>query len=816
LSAVVDDPKRPIWNKWNRRDSESSNGKTGIIMIDHLPEKVSAYSGLTSAEAQRLGTQFGPNEVAEEKPNPVRALLRKFWAPVPWMLEATILLQLALGKRNEAVVIAVLLVVNAALGFVMEGRAGRALALLKQRLNIQARVLRDGHWQRMPARELVPGDVVHVRMGDIVPADLKLIDGQAQFDQSSLTGESLPVEAGPGDDAWSASVMTRGEATGEVTATGIRTRFGKTAELVRSAKTVSHLESVIFGIVKYLVVLDIGLVVALLVYAFATGMAMTDVVPFALILLVASVPVALPATFTLATALGSLELAGRGVLVTRLSAIEEAAAMDVLASDKTGTITANRLTLARLEPADGVTEDQLLRWAVLACDEATQDPIDLAILDAARGRNLLTDLPKRLGFTPFTPQNRRSEAVIEEAGDIRRVVKGAAAEISSLSGSPDAGSSIEKLAAGGYRVLGVAYGDDSKLGFAGFLALEDPPRPDSARLIENLRQLGVRVVMVTGDSLATAKSIARAVGIGERACAATILTGKSPGTIGECDVFAQVFPEDKYHLVQRLQADDHVAGMTGDGVNDAPALKQAEVGIAVANATDVAKAAASLILTNPGLADVVAAVETSRRIYQRMLTYTLNKIIKTLEIAIFLSVGVMVTGVFVITPLLIVLLLFTNDFVTMSIATDHVGFSRKPERWNIATLMRTAAPLAALILILSFSVFYAGRDILQLPLAQLQTLIFVMLVFTGIGNVYLVRERRHFWQSSPSRWLIVASLLDIVVVSIMASRGILMAAISPALVAGLLAVALGYLFILDHLKIYIFRRSGLGLDGSRA
>jgi H+-transporting ATPase len=778
-------------------------------MTDPAVETVRPLQGLSAEEAARRLTRDGPNELAEDKPHPLLVLLHKFWSPVPWMLEATILLQILLGKPDEAAVIAVLLVVNAVVGFLQEGRASKALALLRQRLNVQARVLRDGRWQSLPARALVTGDVVHVRMGDLVPADLKLVEGQAQLDQSSLTGESLPVEAGPGAEAWSGSVVTRGESSGEVTATAARTRFGKTAELVRGARTVSHLEAMIFGIVKYLVMLDVVLVAALLVYAVATGMALTEVVPFGLILLVASVPVALPATFTLATALGSLELARQGVLVTRLSAIEEAAGMDVLASDKTGTITANHLTLSTLQPARGIAEADLLRFAALACDEATQDPIDLAILNAARERKLLEAPPRRLRFTPFDPQTRRSETLFEESGLTRRAIKGAAVEVAALTGAPDVASEVEALAAGGYRVLGVAFGDENTLQFAGLITLQDPPRQDSAALIENLRQLGVRVIMVTGDGQATAQTVAKAVGIGARACPAQMLRDDPGQAISQCDVFAQVFPEDKFHLVQALQRGGHVTGMTGDGVNDAPALKQAEVGIAVANATDVAKAAASLVLTNPGLGDVVAAVETSRRIYQRMLTYTLNKIIKTLEIAIFLSVGVMLTGVFVITPLLIVLLLFTNDFVTMSIATDHVQFSRKPERWRIRTLMLTAAPLAAMILVLSFSVFFAGRDWLHLPLPQLQTLIFVMLVFTGLGNVYLVRERRHFWQSRPSRWLLLATLLDIAVVSLMASQGILMAAISPALIAGVLAVALVYLVMLDYLKIHLFRRVGL-------
>lgn len=644
-----------------------------------------------------------------------------------------------------------------------------------------------------------------------MPADVRLGEGAIQLDQSTLTGESLPVEAGPGAVAYSGAIVRRGEATGEVAATGSRTRFGQTAELVRTARTASHLQTTIFAIVKYLVAFDLVLVAALLVYAAVTAMPLAEVAPFALILLVASVPVALPATFTLATALGALELSKGGVLVTRLSAIEEAAAMDVLVSDKTGTITENRLTVAAVQSLTALTEDDVLRLAALACDDATQDPIDVAILVAARGRSLLNALPHPKQFTPFDPATRRSEAAFEENGETRRVIKGAPKAIAALApGAPDIAAEVEQLAANGYRVLAVAAGEESAPQLIGLVALEDPPRQDSAALVQNLRNLGLRVVMATGDNQTTAQAIAARVGIGDRACLPESLQRQDAAAINGCGVFARVYPEDKLHLVRTLQGSGHVVGMTGDGVNDAPALKQAEVGIAVANATDVAKAAASLVLTEPGLANIVNAVQTSRRIHQRMLTYTLNKIIKTLEIAVFLSVGVMLTGVFVITPKLVVLLLFTNDFVTMSIATDNVSFSPRPERWRIRTLMFTAAPLAAMILLLSFTVFLVGRDWLQLPLAQLQTLIFLMLVFTGLGNVYLVRERRHFWRSRPSRWLLLSALIDILAVAVMAWRGILMTPVSPVLIVALLAVTLGYLIAVDFLKIRIFRRFGFG------
>jgi len=768
-----------------------------------IERPTSSGHGLTAAEAVKRLKQYGPNMAEEEHRHPFLALLGKLWAPVPWMLEVTIVLELLLGHYAEAEIIGVLLVVNAVLSFVQEGRAQNALALLRQRLTIQARVMRDGHWQLCPAQDLVPGDVLHLRMGDLVPADVRVESGQVQVDQSALTGESVPVEVASGQMAYAGTQVKRGEVTGEVSATGTRTAFGKTAELVRQAKTGSHLETIIFKIVTALVILDAALVAAVLIYAAIAAMPLGETLPFALILLVASVPVALPATFTVATALGAMELARQGVLVTRLSAIEEAAGMDVLCSDKTGTITKNELEVVALHCYAPCTEEELLRLALAACDESTQDPIDLAILATARHQGIPAPGPERVRFIPFDPATKRSEGFLQEAGEINRVVKGAPQVVQAL--CPTAEDSIahdvEGLGAEGSRVLAIAAGPEYELRIIGLIAMRDPPREDSRRLVQNLRDLGIRVLMVTGDGPATARAIARQVEIGDRSCRREELQEDIDTQIRNCDVFARLLPEDKFVLVRGLQQAGRTVGMTGDGVNDAPALKQAEVGIAVANATDVAKAAASLVLTSPGLANVVAAVETSRRIYQRMLTYTLNKIIKTFEIALLLSVGLMLTGIFVTTPKLIVLLLFTNDFVTMSIATDRVAFARTPDRWRIRPLTFTALTLAFFILILSFGIFFWARDHLQLPLPQLQTLIFVMLVFNGQATVYLVRERRHFWSSRPSRWLMTSSLLDLAIVSVMATQGILMAPISPGLVGGVLLLIVLYLAIVDFLKI---------------
>ena len=606
-------------------------------------------------------------------------------------------LEIVVHKLDEAVIIGVLLLFNSVLSFVQENQANRALALLRRRLSVQARVLRDDRWQLIPAEELVPGDVIHLRLGDLAPADVRLFDGVVEADESELTGESLAVEKSAGATVYAGSRIKRGEASGEVTATGQHTYFGKTAELVKTAKTASHLQEIIFAIVKYLVILDAVLVGALLVYAGFAHLPWSEVLPFALILLVASVPVALPGMFTVATALGALDMSHHAVLVTRLSAIEEAAAMDVLCTDKTGTITQNRLAVAQIFPIGDRSSEEVLRMAALASDAATQDPIDLAVFAAAQEKNLLNAVPRRIQFTPFDPATKRSEAIYEQPAGKLRVIKGAPDALISL--VRDGGSiadEVERLAGRGARVLAVAAGTENSLELIGLLGLEDPIREDSKALVQDLKSMGVRVIMVTGDGPATARAVSLQVGIGDRVGSAESLRNGAGVATEQYDVFAGVFPEDKFRLVEALQRQGHVVGMTGDGVNDAPALKQAEAGIAVSTATDVAKAAASVVLTESGLMGVLRAVETGRRIYQRMLTYTLNKIIKTIEIAVFLSVGVILTGTFVITPLLVVLLLFTNDFVTMSIATDRVSFSPQPDRWDIRTLMFTAGTLAGL------------------------------------------------------------------------------------------------------------------------
>lgn len=770
----------------------------------------SSPQSLTTDEAARRLAQNGPNAIPEAQTHLWLAFLKRLWGPVPWMLELAVILELVLGKYDEAIIIAVLILFNAGFSIVQEKRSSDALALLRKRLKLTARVRRDGEWKTLPAEQLVPGDHIHIRMGDLIPADVELLDGDLLLDQSALTGESLPVEVITGGEGYTGTVVQHGEATAVVTATGARTRFGRTAELVRQAKSQSNLETVIFSVTKALVILDGVLAAIVVLYALFTHMPVLQILPFALILLVASVPVALPATFAIATALGAQDLSHQGVLVTNLSAIEEAAGMDTLCSDKTGTITENRLSVTDLHPYASPNEDELLRLAALACDPSTQDSLDLAILQRAQEHGALPDFSLRQRFLPFDPANKRSEADIVQDGVPLHVAKGAPHAIAPLCTEPPATLDVDVdfLATQGYRVLAVADGNGPTMQMTGLISFQDPPRSDSPALIRQLRDLGIRVIMVTGDGLSTARAVARQVGIGDHTCGAhSMQAGSSPDLT--CDIFADVLPEHKFTLVQALQKAGHITGMTGDGVNDAPALRQAQVGIAVSSAADVAKAAASLVLTSPGLSNIIAAIQASRQIYQRMLTYTLNKIIKTIQIAAFLSLGFILTGAFVITPLLVVLLLFTNDFATMSIATDQVRASHRPDRWDMRTMLIPSLSLALPLLALTFGIFLSGRNLLHLPIGQLQTLSFITLVFTAQGMIYLVRERHHFWASRPGKWLMMASALDLSLVIILASFGILMQAIPLWLIFACLALVATGLFVLDFLKVWVFRKFNL-------
>jgi H+-transporting ATPase len=774
-------------------------------------ETVASYIGLSSEQAAQKFKEVGPNAIAETKTNPLKRFILRFWGPIPWMLEVSAVLELVVGKYVEAIVIIALLLFNNIMGFLHEGKAEQALELLKQKLTVKARVLRDNKWTLVDASFLVPEDIIHLRMGDFVPADIKLIDGHVQLDQSALTGESLPIEADPGATAYSGSIVKRGEATGVVVATGKNSYFGKTAELVRIAKTKSNLSALIFKIVKYIMYGDIGLALIFVVYAIVTHMSIISAVVFILIILIAAVPIALPATYTLSTALGAVELSKEGVLTTKLSAIEESSSMTLLCSDKTGTLTENKLILEEIVPINGYSKEQFLEYAMMASDESSQDPLDDAIFKIANSMNIKVK-GKRVSFTPFDPAIKRTEAVYEINGKKVKVYKGQTKTILSLSKEGINKLEYEKieteLALKGERVLSVAADVDDGVEFIGLLGFLDPEREDSKLLISELKNLGVRVVMLTGDTPTTAKTIAKRLGIGERVSSREemldIVKSGNKNVCANADAFAGIYPEDKYDIAKSLQDCGFVVGMTGDGVNDSPALKQAEVGIAVSNATDVAKAAASIVLTQPGLINIVSAIKTSREIFQRMLTWILNKIAKTIEISIFTVLSVMITHSFVVSPLFVILLLFTNDFLTMSISTDHVTYSPKPNNWKVKNMIMGSAPMGIFELVFSFGAL-AYLELMHFPFPQIQTLVFMVMVLTGQAVLYLVRTGGHFYKSMPSKYMIIATIGDIVLLSIMASFGVLIPKVPFGDIVILIIITIIFMFVVDLAKIKIFK-----------
>jgi H+-transporting ATPase len=726
------------------------------------------------------------------------------------MLEVTIALELSLGKWLEAGVVTLVLAFNAVLGLVQQGRAQGALALLRQRLSINARVARDGSWQLVPAAGLVPADLVHVRVGDFVPADLQLSDGDVLVDESTLTGESLPAQRTAGDSIFSGSTITRGEATGVVTATGARTGFGQTAELVRTAGSTDQLAGVVLRMVRVFIVVDLALAIAGCAFLLLRNAGTQDVVAYGVVLLLASVPVALPAAFALAGALGAQHLAELGILTARLTTVQAAASMDVLCVDKTGTITLNRLTLTRVVAREPLTTTNVLSWAAAASDAATQDPIDLAILRAA------TEQPReprpRLRFTPFDPSTKRSEAEFATDAGVMTVTKGAPQVIAALCGEPP-DPQVEGLAELGARVLAVAVREgDRPWRAAGLVALADRHRPEAADLVRRLHDLGVRVVMVTGDSAATAQAIAEEVGIQGHLVSADTMRSLPLAELETLPfgVVAEVLPADKHQLVHQLQRAGHVVGMTGDGVNDAPALRQADVGVAVAGATDVAKSAAGVVLTREGLANIVAMVEESRRIHQRSLTYALNVSIKKLEIPVLLAFGLFAWQQLVFTPLLMALLLLGNDVVSMAIVTDRAGYSRGPDRWQLRNMIAGAVIVAVPLVAASVTVLAVGRDVWPgLDLEHLRTLIFVTLVVSSQAGIYVVRTRHHAWTVRPSGTLLLASAGAVAAAVALALSGTLMAGLPATAVFAAAATVLVGAALADLLKVATFTTLGL-------
>jgi plasma-membrane proton-efflux P-type ATPase len=774
--------------------AKPASGHPPDIATTSVPATLAALhvnpdSGLTRAEVDVRRKQHGYNEVAIEKGHPVLTFLRKFWGISAWMLELIMLLSAVLGKYSDLAVVSALLVINAVLSSVQERRAAGVVEALRKRLQVGARVRRDSSWHVVPARELVPGDIVRVRPGDIIPADLKLLTGALTVDQSALTGESKDADKKPGEVLSSGSIVRRGEANGVVMLTGANTYFGRTTELVQQARPKLHIEAVVSKLVRWLFVIVGALLGVVVTLSVIRGAPLLEMAPLMLVLLMSAVPVALPVMFTVSMAVGSRELAKRGVLVTRLSAAEDAATMDVLCVDKTGTITMNQLAVTGVIPLEHATEADVLFAGALASQEANQDPIDLAFLAAAKGRHVFDHLPNvtPISFAPFDAKTRRTEAVVEQNGQRLRVMKGAVRTIAESCGlqAPaieELEARVNESATKGYRTLAVARGPETGApALIGLVSLYDPPRPDAKELIAALQDRGVAVKMLTGDALPVASEIARGVGLHDikrmadlKAEIAQTGSNEKLDLFAGADGFAEVFPEDKYIVVQHLQAAGHVTGMTGDGVNDAPALRQAEVGIAVSTATDVAKGAASVVLTEPGLTNIVELVEQGRTIYQRILTWIINKISRTILKAAFVAVAYVVTGKFAVSALAMLLLTFMTDFAKISLATDNVRPSRKPETWNIGGFIIVSVALGVAMVAETLFFLWIGWSNFGLATSDttLYTFSFLMLLYFAVFSVVSARERSWFWATLPSKTFLAAVAADVIAGTVLTLVGL--------------------------------------------
>jgi H+-transporting ATPase len=789
--------------------------------IAELLSRLSASkTGLSSSEVKDRLQKYGFNELPEKKVNPIKKFLGYFWGPIPWMIEAAIVMSAIIQHWPDFWIILMLLMLNAVVGFWQEYKADNAIELLKQKLALTAKVLRDKKWVEKAARELVPGDVVRVRLGDVVPADVKLLEGDyLQIDESALTGESLPVEKHVSDVAYSGSIIRQGEMDALVVTTGMSTYFGKTTKLVEEAGTKSHFQKAVTKIGDYLIALAGILVLIIFVVALFRDQSLPSTIQFALVLTVAAIPAALPAVLSVTMALGAIALSKKEAIVSKLVAIEEMAGVDVLCADKTGTITKNELTVGKVQPFGDFTEQDVLLFGTLASREEDQDPIDNAIIDKAKSsdENVKSISTYKINkFTPFDPVSKRTEAEVEDdKGNRFKVSKGAPQVILELATNKGAiadkiNNYVEEFASNGYRALGVAKSDkkDTWL-FAGLIALYDPPREDSSETLKTAQSMGVHVKMVTGDHVAIGKEIAHEVGLGTNIMTASSYLNKSDveaqDIIEKADGFAEVFPEHKFRIVKLLQSRNHIVGMTGDGVNDAPALKEADAGIAVAGATDAAKSAADIVLTKPGLSVIIDALKLSRQIFQRMNNYSIYRIAETFRVLFFVTTTILVFEFYPVTALMIVLLAILNDLPIITIAYDNVRYSNNPEKWNMRVIIGIASMLGILGVIESFGLFYVGFKVLNLSPEVLQSFMYLKLSVAGHLTVFMARTRGHFWSVRPAKQLLLAVILTQLTATLITVYGVLLPAMGWELAALVWGEAIGVFLIIDFLKVHFYK-----------
>ena len=786
--------------------------------------RTSLEKGLSPAEASKRLKAVGPNEIPEKKVNPVVRFLLHFWGPIPWMIEAAAAISIAINHWVDFYIIFSLLLTNALVGFWQEHKAENVIEYLKKKLSVMARVLREGKWIVMPAREVVPGDILRVRLGDIVPADMKLVEGEYLLvDESVLTGESLPVEKRVGDVVYSGSIVKRGEATGVAVATGLKTYFGKTVSLVEKARTLSKYQKMIISVGNYLIILTLFLVSITALVEYMRGTNLLELLRFSLVLTVAAIPAALPAVLSITMAIGAYELARKQGIVRKLVAIEEMASVSVLCADKTGTLTKNELTIKPpVTISKEFSDKDIVLYAALASREEDKDPIDLAVLGALKTYGLLDKYSefKQVVFKPFDPVKKRTEAVVKGPdGESFAVAKGAPQVILKLVKADTELKRkvlviVDEYAAKGYRMIGVARtsgGEGSNWIYVGLIPLFDPPREDAAETIKYLRERGINVKMITGDHVSIAREIAKVLGLGSRIYSIEQLKELPPEKATElalkADGFAEVYPEDKYKIVESLQSAGHSVAMTGDGVNDAPALKKANVGIAVSNATDAARAAASIVLLSPGISVIKEVLFTARKIFRRMYSYIIYRITETIRILFFVTSAMLVLRLYPITPLMLILLAFLNDLPILAIAYDNVRVSKKPERWDMDIILTLSTILGLLGVLSSFFILWISLTYLHLPLAAVQTFVFLKLAVAGHLTIFVTRTKGPFWSIAPGKLLLSLAVVTKAFATALAVMGLgLIYPLPPVFAAVIWGYAFAWFVTADALKIFVYRK----------
>ncbi|HHH35436.1 MAG TPA: plasma-membrane proton-efflux P-type ATPase [Gammaproteobacteria bacterium] len=848
--------------------------------VDPAELKTDIASGLSTAEARARQQKYGLNRIETREKTWWQRLLARFWGPIPWMIETAAVLSAVVQRWEDFVIIVIMLLVNAFVDFYQESKALNAIEVLKSKLALKALVRRDGKWQTLDAAELVPGDIIKLKIGNIIPADVRLL-GEGDFlqvDQSALTGESLPVDKKAGDAAFANTVVKQGEMVAVVTGTGLNTEFGRTVGLVARAEMAgrSHFKQMVIKVGDFLIVLTLVVITIIILLALQRHESFTEVLIFALVLTISAIPVAMPAVLTVTMAIGAVALARHQAIVSRLDAIEELAGVDVLCSDKTGTLTQNRMSLAEPYVEPSFQKTDLFLYAALASREENQDPIEAPIFAEVEKLGLRD----RLGqyriekFIPFDPVRKRTEAVLAADGRRLAAIKGAPQVVIDLCNDRHfdkarAHARVEAFAEKGFRTLGVAVQREGAqdFTFVGLIPLFDPPREDSKEVIAQIKAQGVEVKMVTGDNLAVARTIAQMLDIGDNIQDVRELKGQTteeylflarlisqalvsvlesnvseeeaarkadevvdlvrkelndlplpPGTvrrheseiiehIEKANGFAQVYPEDKYFIVEKLQKADHIVGMTGDGVNDAPALKKADAGIAVSGATDAARAAAAIVLTAPGLGVILEAIKQARITFERMQSYTIFRIAETIRIIFFMGLAIGVFQFYPVTALMIIVLALLNDIPILAIAYDNTKVRNHPIRWDMHEVLVMAGWLGMAGVLSSFALFWYTMVYLKLPLDFVQSVFFAKLVIAGHGTIYNTRIDDWFFRRPWPSWILFsATFSSRVAGTIIAVYGFgLMTPIGWEWALGMWAYALTWFVFNDAVKMAVLR-----------